>query len=92
MTRRYSIAEARSKLPSIIDEAESGAEVELTRHGKPVAVVISRQRFDRLAGATQPFGDAYRAFLAKHRPEDIRADDVFNRRMRPRTRGRRVSL
>ena len=36
MSKRYSIADARRNLPSLVDEAESGAEVELTRRGKAV--------------------------------------------------------
>ena len=47
MSRRYSIAEARSRLSSIVDEAESGIEVELTRHGQPVAVLVSHREFER---------------------------------------------
>ena len=41
MAKRYSIAEARSNLSSIVDQAEAGQEIELTRRGKPVAVVVS---------------------------------------------------
>ena len=41
MVKKYSIAEARTHLPTIIDEAEAGLEIELTRRGKPVAVIVS---------------------------------------------------
>ena len=34
---RYSVAEAKNTLPSLIDRAISGEEVVITRHGKPVA-------------------------------------------------------
>jgi hypothetical protein len=33
VVKRYSIAEARPQLPAIIDQAESGLEIELTRRG-----------------------------------------------------------
>ena len=36
MSRKYSIAEARARLPAIIDQAEAGQEIEVTRRGKPV--------------------------------------------------------
>ena len=36
MTRRYSGGEARNQLTQIIDHAEDGGPVELTRRGKPV--------------------------------------------------------
>lgn len=45
MLRRYAIAEARAHLPRIVDQAEAGMDVELTRRGQPVAVLDSRQKF-----------------------------------------------
>ncbi len=33
----YSVAEAKSRLPALIDKAIEGEEVVITRHGKPVA-------------------------------------------------------
>jgi prevent-host-death family protein len=92
MPRRYSIAEARSRLPSIVDEAESGIEVELTRRGQPVAVLVSRREFERLQGKRLHFGDAYRKFLERHSLEEIGVDDDFAVSTRDRTTGRKVSL
>jgi prevent-host-death family protein len=34
------VSEARAALSEILDEVEAGGEVTLTRHGKPVAVII----------------------------------------------------
>jgi prevent-host-death family protein len=51
MPKRYSIAEARSNLPSIVGQAEAGREIELTRRGKPVAVLVSLQEGACVAGA-----------------------------------------
>ena len=48
VSKRYSIAEARSNLPSIVDQAEAGHEIELTRRGKPVAVLVSLRELQRL--------------------------------------------
>lgn len=92
MSRRYSIAEARSRLPSLVDEAESGVEVELTRRGQPVAVLISRREFERLRGKRQHFSDAYRKFLERHSLEEIGVEDDFATSVRDRTPGRKVSL
>lgn len=92
MSRKYSIAEARSHLPAIVDQAEAGAEVELTRRGQSVAVVVSRQEFERLRGKHLHFHDAYKKFLEKHRLEDIGVDDDFVSSVRDRTPGRKVSL
>ena len=92
MSRRYSIAEARSRLPTIVDEAEAGGEVELTRRGQAVAVVISCQAFERLRGQRRHFGDAYRAFLERHSLEEIGLDENLGTSTRDRTTGRKVVL
>ncbi|MEW6569314.1 MAG: type II toxin-antitoxin system prevent-host-death family antitoxin, partial [Chloroflexota bacterium] len=41
MTKRYSIAEARQNLAAVVHELERRARIELTRRGKPVAVMLS---------------------------------------------------
>jgi len=92
MSHRYSIAEARSQLPTIVSQAESGLEVELTRRGQPVAVVVSRREFERLQGRRQHFGDAYRRFLATHALEDVGVEADFAASTRDRTTGRAVKL
>ena len=92
MSRRYSIAEARSRLPSLVDEAESGIEVELTRRGQPVAVLVSHREFERLRGKRQHFSDAYRKFLERHPLEQIGVEDDFAASTPDRTIARKVSL
>jgi prevent-host-death family protein len=92
MSQRYSIAEARSRLPRIVDEAEAGVEVELTRRGRPVAVLVSHREFERLRGKHSHFNDAYRNFLEKHSLDEIGIDGDFAPSTRNRTTGRKVSL
>ena len=92
MSPRYSIAEARSRLPRIVDEAESGVEVELTRRARPVAVLVSYREFERLSGKRLHFRDAYRKFLKTHSVQEIGVDDDFAASTRDRTTGRKVSL
>ena len=92
MALRYSIAEARSRLPTIVDEAEAGREVELTRRGKPVALVVSLREFERLRGRRGTFGAAYEAFLQRHALDEIGLDEGFARSVRDRSRGREPSL
>lgn len=65
MRRRHSIAEARSNLPRLVREAESGKAVELTRRGEAVAVLIGRRDYDRLTAGPQRFSGAYTAFLRR---------------------------
>jgi prevent-host-death family protein len=92
MPQRYSIAEARSRLPSIVDQAEAGIEVELTRRGQPVAVLVSCREFERLRGKRVHFADAYRTFLETHSLRAVGVDDDFAASTRDRTTGRKVSL
>lgn len=36
-----SLSEARASLPRLLDQVAAGAEVTITRHGRPVAVLVS---------------------------------------------------
>ena len=49
MNDAYSIAEAKNNLSSLVREAERSHPVRLTRRGKPVAVLISTQQYERLS-------------------------------------------
>ena len=90
MTRQYSIAEARAHLPSIIDDVEAGNEIELTRRGKPVAMVISRREYARLRSDRPGFGKRYDEFVARFGAA-ANGDDAF-RDVRDREQGRVVDL
>ena len=92
MSQRYSIAEARSRLPSIVDQAEAGAEIELTRRGQPVAVLVSHREFERLRGKRLHFRDAYRKFLKTHSLQEVGVEEDFPASVRDRTTGRKVSF
>jgi len=92
MPKKYSIAEARSNLPKIVDQAEAGAEVELTRRGKPVAVIISHRQLERLRSERPRFADVYKAFLRKHTLKDVGVEDDVFQAARERGTGRKVSL
>ena len=92
MPNRYSIAEARTNLPAIVNQAEAGAEVELTRRGKSVAVLISRGQLERLRSARPRFADIYGAFLRKHSLKDIGLEDDFFKAVRERGAGRKVAM
>lgn len=68
-SRAYSIAEARNNLSALVREAESKDPVELTRHGKSVAVLLAKKTFDRLT-APERFAEALQRFRKK---QDVRA-------------------
>jgi len=55
MNRTYSIAEARDALTGLVHRVEEGEPIQLTRRGKPVAVLLSQAEYLRLtAGAPRP--------------------------------------
>lgn len=42
------IADAKNNLPKLIHAAEAGADIHISRHGKPVAVLVSEARYQQL--------------------------------------------
>ncbi len=61
-TDTHSIAEARRNLPKLVRVAEQGMAVELTRRGKPVAVLIGCEQFEWLTASRRSFATAYQIF------------------------------
>ncbi len=92
MSKSYSVADARAHLPDILDDVEAGKEVQLTRRGRPVAVVLSPEKLDTLRGNRSNFADAYRAFSERHSPDEVALDPDFFDSLRERTPGRKVRL
>lgn len=50
------VSAARDQLPAVLEQAATEA-VTLLRHGRPVAVVISPERYDALIGAEEELED-----------------------------------
>ncbi len=92
MPHRYSIAEARSSLPTIVDQAEAGVEIQLTRRGKPVAAVVALRVLERLQGDRPRFRTAYEEFLKRYSLDEVGLDNDFFERSREKGAGRKVSL
>jgi prevent-host-death family protein len=62
MTVRYSIAEARNRFAEILHDLEHLSRVEVTRRGRPVAVLLSFEEYEQLCAGRITFTDAYEAF------------------------------
>lgn len=77
MSKQYSIAEAREKLAHVIQEAEQGSTVELTRRGKPVAILLSLGEYERLSRKQGSFWESYQEFRRKYRDLDVDTADAF---------------
>ena len=92
VTKEYSLADARRNLAEVLDEVEVGAEVRLTRRGKPVAVVVSVSEYDRLTQKRVSFAQAL-GELRKRFPQAAGgAGNRYWTSLRDRGRGRKVVL
>jgi prevent-host-death family protein len=45
----YSLTEARANLPLLLNRAENGEELTITRHGRPVGVIVGHTRWMKTA-------------------------------------------
>lgn len=45
------IADAKNNLPKLVHSVEAGEDIQLTRHGRPVAVLVSQARYQRIFGS-----------------------------------------
>lgn len=73
LSKQYSIAEARQDLAAIVHEAEENGPIEFTRRGKPVAVLLALDDYNRLTQKDFDFREAYRQFRAS---ADFEALDI----------------
>ena len=48
--RHWQVQEAKAKFSEVIKQARECGPQEITSHGRPVAVVLSREAYDRLTG------------------------------------------
>jgi len=64
---QVSIAEAKNTLTHLIHEAERGEAIHITRHGKPVAVLLSEETYAQLKSREQrtDFWQAIQAWRAQ---------------------------
>ena len=92
VAKTYTIASARAKLADIVDEVEAGSEVELTRRGKKVAIVMSAARYARLRGQRVAFMTAYETFRAGHDLAEAGLEPSWARGLRARDVGRPVKF
>jgi antitoxin Phd len=55
MPKSFSIAEARHDLAALVHQLDRKPLIELTRRGKPVAVLLSIREYNRLAAPAKAF-------------------------------------
>ncbi len=91
MTKQYSIAQAKDHLPRIVRAVERDGAVEITRWGRPVAILVSVREYARLSHQRVGFWQAYEAFRRVADPEIALGEEDF-RDLRDRSPGRRVDM
>lgn len=74
MSSSYSISEAKDRLARLVHEAESEGPVELTRRGRPVAVVLGLEDYRRLTTPKLSPWQAIEQFRARHDMEELDID------------------
>ena len=91
MTKKYSIAEARSQFAALVHEVEEENTVEITRRGQVVAVLLSRQEYERIASQSKNYWEAYQDFRMQH---DFATLDIQPKvfQVRDKGPGRNISL
>ncbi len=90
MTKQYSIAEARNHFTMLVRDVEQESAIQLTRRGKPVAVLLSINEYNRLSTPHINFWEAYTAFKQQVDLKQAQvASDIFAN-VRPTSPGREV--
>jgi antitoxin Phd len=74
MPKSYSIAEAKNHFTELVRDVENDSPIQLTRRGKPVAVLLSTREYDRLQKGKVDFWTAYLAFRERLQREGIELD------------------
>jgi prevent-host-death family protein len=75
----YSMTQARNELSALVRKLNARHHIELTRYGKPVAVLMSMSAYQRVVGPRLDFWEAYQAFLRSHPLEQLAIEpDVFD--------------
>lgn len=92
MPKQYSIAEARNRFTAIVRDVEQETAIELTRRGKPVAVLISIQEYKRLSSNRGGFWKAFTAFRNRVNLQELGIEPEIFTGLRDQSPGREVSL
>ncbi len=91
MTKSYSIAEARNRFTFLLRDAETSAPIEITRHGEPVAVILSWREYLRLS-ARKDFWDSYNSFREVFDLAALQIEPEIFEGLRDPSAGREIDL
>lgn len=60
----YALYEAKAQLTSIVREVETGPAVKLSRHGKPVAILMGIEQYKNIQNTGRNLSSALRSYQA----------------------------
>jgi len=88
-----SIAEAKNNFPRLVQQAEAGEPISITRRGHPVAVLLSTHAYERLIAPKPALSEFLHTWREEMRTASIpfADEDVFTN-LRDNTAGREVEL
>lgn len=92
MEKQYPIVDAKNKLTALIHSVETGPAIKLTRHGKPVAVLLSIKDYDRLSQKRKGYWRAMSSFRSHMEREGLLGDSGVFENLRDNSTGREVDL
>ncbi len=90
MLEQYSIAKARNHFTSLVRAVEHESAIELTRRGKPVAVILSIPEYERLLARQPGFWETYSAFKKQVNLEELGIEPDTFADLRDRSPGREL--
>jgi len=91
-SKRYSVAEVRQNFARLIRSAEGGKAIEITRHGEPVAVLLSAAEYLALTGERPRFVEVLDHVRERLGLERLGIDDEEFEALRDEAPGRKVAL
>lgn len=88
-----SIAEAKNTFPRLVQQAEAGEKINITRRGRPVAVLLSTQAYERLIAPKPALSEFLRTWREEMRTASIPfADESVFTNLRDNAAGREAEL
>lgn len=92
MAKQFTISDAKNRLPSLVHAIEQGPEIQLTRHGKPVAVLISMTQYKRFIQPPNNFWADLHSFREAVDADSLLSSDDNFFEDRPKSPGRLVDF
>jgi prevent-host-death family protein len=89
---KVSVAEARQHFARLIERAQQGKTIEITRRGEPVAVLLSASEYSAITGERPSFIDAMRQVRERLGVDELEIGDAEFEGLREESPGREISL